>query len=186
MESRERQAYWVGVINEARSYRDGISAYLREYKISKPLYYSWFRKLRHRHDSWSEDLTHAGRKKAGGVTKGETEVSSKPARRKFTRAEKERILKAYEAAADGQKGAVLRREGIYQSHLQKWRKELAEGGAKKRGPRPNPAASEIKQLKAELERTKKQLHRANQLIDIQKKVSALLGIALDSEDQAED
>lgn len=184
MESRERQAYWVGVINEARNYRGGISAYLREYKISKPLYYSWFRKLRHRHDSWSEDLTRAGRKKAGGVIKGETEVSSKPTRRKFARAEKERILEAYEAAAEGQKGAVLRR--VYQSHIQKWRKELATGGAKKRGPKPNPAASEIKQLKAELEKTKKQLHRANQLIDIQKKVSALLGIALESKDQAED
>ena len=59
----------------------------------------------------------AARKKVGDATRGKTEVSPKPARRKFTKEEKERILNAYETAPAGQKGAVLKREGVYQSHF---------------------------------------------------------------------
>jgi transposase len=187
MEGRERQAYWVGVINEARMYPEGISAYLREYEISKPSYYSWFRKLRARHESWSIDLPQKKkRKKLGGVVGGATEVLAKPTRRTFTLSEKVRILEAVDAAAEGQKGSVLRQEGIYHSHLQKWRKELATSTPRQRGPKAESMAQENRKLKAKLAVAEKKLAKANQIIDLQKKVSELLGVALDPIDQGED
>jgi transposase-like protein len=110
----------------------------------------------------------------------------RPKRRAFTAEYKLRIVREADAAvASGVEGAVgelLRREGLYSSHLTEWRKQrecgsLAGLAAKKRGPklRKNPLADENAQLKRELERTKAELVKANTVIDVQRKVAALLG-----------
>lgn len=186
--SKELQACWLGVVNEARAYPDGVTAYCRKYNISKPGYYMWFRRLKDRHDGWKVAVSQKRRKKrtGAGVTKGETEVQSKATRRKFSREEKLRILQAVDQAPDGEKGAVLRHEGIYSSHIQKWRKELAKEEPVKRGPKPDPQAKIIKQLEAKLARSQKELIQARQIIEIQKKVSELWGIALEPIQMDED
>jgi transposase len=113
------------------------------------------------------------------------EVAAKAQRRKFTAEYKLRIVEEADHATDsGAIGALLRREGLYSSHLVEWRR-LRETGAlsalsKKRGRKPtrNPLAEENGKLKAELARVNKKLQQAEIIIDVQKKVSALLGIAL--------
>ena len=113
------------------------------------------------------------------------EVLAKTKRRKFTAAYKLSILEqADRAAGSGEIGALLRREGLYSSHLVEWRR-LRESGAlsalsKKRGRKPSvdPLAEENRQLKADLVRLEKKLQQAEIIIDVQKKLSALLGIAL--------
>lgn len=113
----------------------------------------------------------------------------RPKRRAFTAEYKLRIVQEADAAAtsglEGAIGELLRREGLYSSHLTEWRKQR-EGGAlaglaaKKRGPksRRNPLADENAQLKRELERMKVELTKANTVIDVQRKVAALLGETL--------
>jgi transposase-like protein len=113
------------------------------------------------------------------------EVVAKAQRRKFTAEYKLGIVEEADRASDpGAIGALLRREGLYSSHLVEWRR-LREAGAlgalsKKRGRKPtrNPLAEENGKLKAELVRVQKKLQQAELIIDVQKKVSALLGIAL--------
>jgi transposase len=113
----------------------------------------------------------------------EVEVSSKATRRVFTAKYKERILREAEACA-GQRGAVgalLRREGIYSSHLTAWRKEARAGlEAKKRGPKQKVDARDRKmaELERRLDRITQRAERAEALVELQKKVSQLLGIAL--------
>jgi transposase len=112
------------------------------------------------------------------------EVSSKPARRKFTAEYKLKILaEADNCTRQGDIGALLRREGLFTSHLTQWRRKRREGslGAlseAKRGPKPekNPLASEVARLEREVERLKRKLDQAETIIDVQKKVSGLLGI----------
>lgn len=119
---------------------------------------------------------------AVGTTKPDTEVVERPVRRTFTRAYKAKILKEVDAAAPGMIGAILRREGLYSSHLTKWRGERAERdlSSKKRGPEKNPLAGEVKRLRQENKRLEKRLLQANEIIDLQKKISKILGITLDS------
>ena len=177
--SKEKQAYWVGIINEARNFPGGVSEYCRTYNISKPNYYQWFRRLRSRHARWKVDLSQKKRKGTkAGVVSSQTEVTEKAKRRTFSAADKERILKAADEAPAGQIGAVLRREGVYASHLQKWRKEQASLEPKQRGPKADPQAKQIKELKAANARLLKKLSKAEQLIDLQKKVSEILGVTL--------
>jgi transposase-like protein len=113
----------------------------------------------------------------------------RPKRRSFTPEYKLRIVRDADAAlASGVEGAVgelLRREGLYSSHLAEWRAlrdagELAGLAAKKRGPKAkkNPLADENAKLQRELERTKAELAKANTVIDVQRKVAALLGETL--------
>jgi hypothetical protein len=83
-------------------------------------------------------------------------------------------------------GALLRREGLYSSHLTKWRQEREQGGLtalepKKRGPKPNaglPLYRKVRDLERENERLRRKLHQAETIIDVQKKVSEILGISL--------
>ena len=113
------------------------------------------------------------------------EVVAKAQRRRFTAEYKLGIVEEASRATDpGAIGALLRREGLYSSHLVEWRR-LREAGAlgalsKKRGRKPtrNPLAEEYCKVKAELAQVKNKLQQAEIIIDIQKKVSALLGIAL--------
>jgi transposase-like protein len=110
---------------------------------------------------------------------------AKAQRRKFTAEYKLAIVQEADRATDpGAVGALLRREGLYSSHLVEWRR-LRQTGAlgalsRKRGRKPNrnPLAEENCKLKAELVQVKKKLEQAEIIIDFQKKVSALLGIGL--------
>jgi transposase-like protein len=111
----------------------------------------------------------------------EIEVSSKPVRRRYTAEYKERILRE-SAVCEGTKGALsalLRREGLYSSHLAQWREEARRGLANRpRGPKPSadPACKKIAQLEAELAQMRTRAERAEALVELQKKVSQLLGL----------
>lgn len=105
---------------------------------------------------------------------------AKATRRHFTIAQKRDTLRRAEACAGkSELGALLRREGIYSSHLALWRKQIdaLEEKAlapKKRGPKPEPLRRQNDQLMRENERLKKKLAQARGLIDLQKKVFRLL------------
>ena len=115
------------------------------------------------------------------------EVVGRAVRRRFTAAYKQRILAEVEAAAGtGAVGRLLRREGLYSSQLTSWRQarahsERAALAPKKRGPKPsakNPLQAENTQLKREKAQLQKKLHTAELMLDLQKKVSQILGITL--------
>lgn len=116
------------------------------------------------------------------------EVTPIARRRQFTASEKQRILAAADACRGaGEIGALLRREGIYSSHLNTWRKQRAAAdrlalAPQKRGPKPNPALAEarrMEQLSRENDRLRHQLAQARTIIDVQKKVCTLLGLLTD-------
>jgi transposase len=123
-----------------------------------------------------------------GETEGQampkTEVVSKPRRKQFSVAERQRILREADACqGSGEIGALLRREGIYSSYLTTWRKQKERGeldglSPQKRGPKTDPQAIELAKLRRENERLQKKLQQAELIIDIQKKVSQILGIPL--------
>jgi transposase len=115
------------------------------------------------------------------------ELSDRPRRRTFTARDKLRILAATDRAAEtGRIGAILRREGLYSSTLSEWRRQRDAGalGAlvpARRGPKTtgaNPLAAEVAVLQRDNARLTLRLKRAEAIIDIQKKVAALLGIPL--------
>jgi transposase len=112
------------------------------------------------------------------------EVVAKAARRRFTAEYKLRVLaEADTCTKPGQIGALLRREGLYRSHLDKWRKQRREGtlqalAPQQRGPKVDPLATENAGLRRENERLQERLRRAETIIDVQKKVAALLGVAM--------
>ena len=115
-----------------------------------------------------------------------TEVEAKAKRRRFTAEYKRRILQeAAACAAPGEIGALLRREGLYSSHLAAWRSASARGElrglAKRRGPKPSVDAA-TRRRNAELEREvlrwRRRAERAELVVDTQKKLSVLLGIDL--------
>jgi transposase-like protein len=107
------------------------------------------------------------------------EVPERASRRRFAPEYKARILAEYERLPDGEKGALLRREGLYSSLISEWRKQAArgavEGLAKKRG-RPGPDAKDrrIAKLEAENDRLRGELDTKDKVIEVQGKVSALL------------
>lgn len=95
-----------------------------------------------------------------------------------------RILQEADHCADGQLGALLRREGLYSSHLEKWRRQRAQGALaaltpQRRGRRATTRAeAELALLRQENERLTQQVAAAQTVIEIQKKVSVLLGLTL--------
>ncbi len=109
----------------------------------------------------------------------EIEVAPKATRRRFPAEYKARILAEYERLGDGDKGALLRREGLYSSLISEWRRQAAagaaEGLAKKRG-RPGPDARDrrIAELEAENEQLRRKVETSEKVIEVQGKVSALL------------
>lgn len=112
------------------------------------------------------------------------EVVANAKRRSFTAEYKQRILAEADAAATqpGAIGALLRREGLYSSHLVTWRRERQAGvlqglTPQKRGRKPkrNPQDEEIQKLRRENQRLAEELRKAEIVIDVQKKVGALLG-----------
>ena len=117
------------------------------------------------------------------------EVSLKVHYRRFTVEYKQRILSEAESChAPGQIGALLRREGLYSSHLSKWRQQRAQGAlaglrAKARGPQANPLAAENAVQRREIERLQAKLQRAETIIDVQKKLCTLLGLPSEPDEQ---
>ena len=116
----------------------------------------------------------------------EVEVMAKPVRRRYTAEYKLRVLREAEACKGrGEIGALLRREGLYSSNLTQWRKQCErgelEGLSRKRGPLPkgkNSLADKVKVLERENVRLKGRAERAEGLVELQKKVSEILGIEL--------
>jgi transposase len=117
----------------------------------------------------------------------EVEVLAKASRRRFTAEYKLKILREAEVCtAPGAIGALLRREGLYSSHLTTWRAQRARGELagltpKKRGPAPkpkNPLASKVAALERAVTRQTARAERAEALVELQKKVAELLGSPL--------
>jgi transposase-like protein len=115
------------------------------------------------------------------------EVIATPTRRRFTAADKLRILKLADACtAVGSLGALLRTEGLYSSHLTTWRRQRMEGvlsalTPQKRGRKvsaQHPLRTENETLRKENARLSTRLKQAELIIDVQKKVSEILGIPL--------
>jgi len=131
---------------------------------------------------------------AGGKRSPNAEVVPKGKRRRFTAEYKLRILEEADGCREpGEVGALLRREGLYSSHLASWRKQRAAGGLagltpKKRGRKTrerNPLEKEVQKLERERERLERELEKARIVIDVQKKVARLLGIPLSTPDDEE-
>jgi len=120
--------------------------------------------------------------------KPNTEVVAKAKRKRFTAAEKLRILREVDGCqGSGEIGALLRREGIYSSYLTTWRRQREAGeldglAPRKRGPKPDPQAIELAKLRRENARLQDRLERAEFIIDFQKKVAQMFGGTLETPD----
>ena len=137
------------------------------------------------------ERSEAERSSAAGETKTmpDPEVVVKARRRQFTADYKKSVLAQADAAHQaGAVGALLRREGLYSSHLTHWRQQRDLGLVpQRRGPKlkHDPLAEEVRQLKRDNGHLTQRLARAELIIDVQKKVSALLGIPLATLDSDE-
>ena len=116
-----------------------------------------------------------------------TEVTAKATRRRFTAEYKKKVLQEADACTEpGQIGSLLRREGLYSSHLVNWRAarergELAGLEPKRRGPKAaeaNPLAKELAAERREVARLKAENAKLQIICEVQKKVSLLLGVTL--------
>lgn len=118
---------------------------------------------------------------------GQTEV--RPTRRRFTQAEKITILEELDACERGLKGVYLRQRGLYSSVVYGWRKDLQAGAGlqpKKRGTKPQSCrdrAAEVVKLRRQLARAEELNRQMQIIIDVQKKVSQILGVTLPEEAQ---
>jgi transposase-like protein len=128
------------------------------------------------------DLLAVRRNGQAVVTVPDPEVRPQAKHRRFSAEYKKRILEeAATCMRRGELGALLRREGLYSSLLTQWRRQQAQGALaglapKKRGPKPDPQAEEIARLQRENERLQERLHRAETIIEVQKKLSQMLGL----------
>jgi len=126
-----------------------------------------------------------GRAHNGDVS--EIDPAARPLRRKFSAEYKQTILAEYEAAPEGEKGSVLRREGLYSSQITEWRLARDAGalGALEPGtrqPKRSAAEVELEKLKRKHERTEAELARTRLALDIMGKASALLESLAESAD----
>src|SRR5213595_1011062 len=131
---------------------------------------------------------------SGAVSRPDPEVVAKAKRRTYTAEYKQRILEEADVAATtrGGLGALLRREGLYSSLLTYWRRERAQGilealTPQKRGPKSkrNPMEEEDQKLRRQNARLSEDLRKAHIIIDVQKKVAALLGNPIPEQDPEE-
>jgi transposase-like protein len=122
-----------------------------------------------------------------------TEVLAKAKRRTFSAKYKRDLIREADACTEpGQIGLLLRREGLYSSNLTAWRREIEARGLaalepKKRGPKVNPAALQEKEnaaLRRQLAAEKVRADRAELIVEIQKKVSMILGITLPNTEES--
>ena len=120
-----------------------------------------------------------GRMNSAGAGRPDPEVPERARRRTFTAKYKLEILAAYDAAADGEKGALLRREGLYSSHIVAWRRARDAGAlaglAVARGrKRRDPQAELIARLEQEKRQLEQELAKTRFVVDVQAKLHALL------------
>ena len=133
-------------------------------------------------------MSEAGKKE----TKTSPEVPEKATRRRFTRAYKEQIHAEADLCTDpGELGELLRREGLYSSSLSRWRRERTAGtlDTRKRGRKPNPSkkeTQELAKLKRDNARLTERLRQAVLVIEVQKKVSEILGVDQNLPDDLKD
>ncbi len=124
--------------------------------------------------------------RAGADAPPDPEVVAKPKRRQFTAAYRLRILEEADRCTEpGDVGRLLRREGLYSSHLTAWRKARRNGAlrglaSQRRGAKPtrNPLEGQIRKLEAKVVRLEQELHQAHTILDVQGKVAGLLGFNL--------
>ena len=128
-------------------------------------------------------MTPSSPKSANGTTptavSESTEVAPKAQRRTFSAAYKQQLLQAADACHQpGQVGALLRREGLYSSHLTGWRRQRDRGALdpQKRGKPADPQAKEVARLQRQNERLQAQLSQAGTIIEVQKKLCTLFGL----------
>jgi transposase len=128
----------------------------------------------------------------GALAPPDPEVRETPVRRRFSAEYKLRILRLADTCTKpGSLGALLRREGLYASNLRTWRHQRDAGTLealkpKKRGRKAhdcNPLTGEVERLRKDNERLAKRLRQAEFIIDVQKKVSQVLGITLDTPEE---
>jgi len=113
-------------------------------------------------------------------------VISKAKRRKFSAEYKRKVLQEADACDRGELGALLRREGLYWSHLVKWRRLRDEGelsglAPHKRGPKaeaPHPLATKLAEAEREMARLRADNAKLTLICEVQKKLSQLLGVTL--------
>lgn len=119
---------------------------------------------------------------------GEPNLPDRPRRRRFSAVYKLSLLDKYDrCVGDGDKGALLRREGLYSSHVVEWRRARDAGAlvgltAKPRKDRPAPEQAELTRATRRAERAEAKLAKARQVIEIQGKVSELLEQLLSESD----
>jgi transposase-like protein len=130
----------------------------------------------------------------GPLTLPDPEVKQSPLRRRFSAEYKLRILRLADACTEsGSLGALLRREGLYDSNLRTWRRQFDSGALEALKPRkrgrkplePNPLTAEVEKLRRENERLGKKLKQAELIIDVQKKISQILGVTLDTPEKSD-
>lgn len=189
-----KEKYWTKIIEQARKYPKGITEFCRAMNISKNNYYFWFKRLRAKHPEWHdlsnqpEAIVHLRAESKIGTAETSlpaTEVPVRAHRKKFSAADRERILKETDGLAAGDLAAALRREGLYVHTLNKWRtqRDLTNMAIKREKGTPNPLSAENRKLREENERLQKRLHQASEIIQIQKKISQMLTMALDATDE---
>jgi hypothetical protein len=120
-----------------------------------------------------------GRMDGSGGVRPDPEVPERSRRRTFTAKYKLEVLAAYDAAPEGEKGAVLRRECLYSSHIVDWRRARDAGAlaglTQPRGrPRRDPREERIARLERENRQLEQELAKARFVVDVQAKLSALL------------
>ncbi|RIK03736.1 MAG: hypothetical protein DCC49_13860 [Acidobacteria bacterium] len=112
------------------------------------------------------------------VSRPDPEVPERPRRRRFSAEYKLAILEEIDAAAPEERAAIIRREGIYSRYISKWRAQQKAGSLRalgaKRGPKPDPVATENAKLRKQNKKLRKDLEAAHLVIEVQKKVSRLL------------
>ena len=126
--------------------------------------------------------------RTNGSKPADPEVVERAARRRFTPQYKLKILRQAErCSTPGEVGALLRREGLYSSNLSAWRTQreagaLASMSATKRGRRAKLSAQdkELERLRRDNERLRRKLTQAEKIIEVQKKLSEVLGVSLDT------
>ena len=127
-----------------------------------------------------------GEGKRSAAAPPDAEVIDRPLRRRFAPSYKLRIVEEADRCTEpGDVGRLLRREGLYTSHLTAWRKAARSGSlqalSKKRGRKAerNPLEEKVRKLEREKARLEHELHKARLIIDVQGKVAGLLGLSLE-------
>ena len=138
--------------------------------------------------SFQSSNGHRASASASSSSSAATEVVAPAKRRAFSAAYKQRILQEADACQQpGQLGALLRREGLYSSHLTRWRRQRAQGvvASSQRGPAADPHKKEVVRLQRQVDQLQAKLDQAETIIEVQKKLCTLLGLPTADSPQAD-